>query len=167
MEHRSDKAIRKRNILVAGAIAFALAACLLLAGMMLGGREGGATVSTMPGMTTEEIQAELDRQVAESMMTVAVSPVVVLEDDGSLSLHVINSEDNDMDQRFTVVQGGDVLYESARIAPGTQIDSCDAKGAEPGEASVEVQGVDPATGADKGSPAAVQVQIVEADKVAS
>lgn len=159
----NERKLPSPKAFAAAAAILAIVAALLAWGISSGGREAGASVSAMPGMSREEIQQALDEQVRESMMTVAVSPVVVLEDDGSLSLHVINSAENDMDQRFTVKQDGEVLYESGRFESGTQVDSCKARGARPGEATVEVQGVDPASGADKGSPAAVQVEIVEKD----
>lgn len=77
MEPQDRRRTVKWGALVAASAVLAAAACLLLWGIMSGGREAGTSVSAMPGMSMEEIQASLDEQVREPMMTVAVSPVPV------------------------------------------------------------------------------------------
>lgn len=154
----------KARALALGAAALALAAIALTAWMLTprGSETGGATVSTFERMGPESIQAELDRQVRASMMTVAVSPVCTLQEDGTLSLHVLNDEENTLAQSFTVSQGDAVLYESGRIDPGEEVSSCRPEGIVEGDALITVQGLDPATGAPSGSPAAVEVAVTTA-----
>ena len=97
------------------------------------------------GKTREEIQAELDQEVVNNMLTVGFE----------------NDRDNKFDQRFTLSQGEDVLYESQAIGPGERIDAVRVDGVGEGEAVVEIQAVDPDSGDDHGSPTAVQVNVVK------
>lgn len=128
-------------------------------------RDAGATVSTYEGMTRDEIQAALNTQTAESMMTISISSRPTISGD-EVAVNVINDEENTFDQRFTLIQEQDgeevVLYESGVIAPGEAVESCAAAGAQAGEAIVEVQAVE--DGEDHGNPTRVEVTLVEADE---
>lgn len=166
--HRPQPHRRVATAALAGlALLLACAALLLAWAWLAPGQASSTTVSSMPGRSREDIQVELDRQVAQSMMTVSVSPTVVLEDDQTLSLHVVNAPDNSVDQTFLIEQGDRVLFRSDPISPGSQVDSCSAPGIEPGKARIMVQGADPETGAAKGSPAGVEVTVAERDKTPS
>lgn len=112
------------------------------------------------GKTREEIQAELDQEVVNNMMTVSVLPSPRLASSGLLTVGFENDRDNKFDQRFTLSQGEDVLYESQAIGPGERIDAVRVDGVGEGEAVVEIQAVDPDSGDDHGSPTAVQVNVV-------
>ena len=147
--------------LAALACVFALAFWLLPV-MPRGMAEGGATVSDYAGMTREEIQEELDRQVAESMMTVTVSPRALVHGDGRVELVLANDAQNEMHQRFAVVQDGVAVYESGVVASGQGLSLLEARGLAPGRATVSVQGVDPETGKDAGSAANVEIEVVQA-----
>mgnify|MGYP007015030813 CR=1 FL=1 len=58
-------------------------------------------------MTKEEIQAELDRQARESMMTISLDMTPTLSTDGSkLAVRVANVEENRFDQLIEVEQAG-------------------------------------------------------------
>ena len=79
-------------------------------------------------MTREEIQAELDRQVADSMMTVTVSPRAFVHEEGWVELALANDARNKVQQRFTLVQEGKAVYESGIVAPGRELSSFEVKG---------------------------------------
>lgn len=142
---------------------------LLCTAAALGGLFGGSFSKTDPGasitryknLSREEIQDELDRAVEESMMTVSVAPTVTMSDE-KLSVNVINDEGNRFAQRFEVIQNGSVLYESGRIDPGQTVETCNAPGAETGEAYIQIQAVDLKSGVDHGNPTRVKVSITEA-----
>lgn len=155
----SAKAKTARLALVGAALLAAAAAALAIWSLLPRAGDPGATVSTYEGSDIMSIQAELDRQVKESMMTVAVSPVCTLQSDGTLSLRVINDAENRLAQSFTLSQNGETIHSSGRIDPGQEITSCPAEGAVPGEAVITVQGLDPDTGEPSGSPSSVKVQI--------
>lgn len=111
------------------------------------------------GMSREEIQAELDRQVEENMMTVSVAPQPVFAE-GKLHVNVINDETNTFPQRFEVIQGERVVYRSGAIKPGETIESCDVDRVEEGEAFIQIQALDAKTKKDHGNPARVKVNVV-------
>lgn len=115
-------------------------------------RDGGATVSDYAGMTREEIQAELDRQVADSMMTVTVSPRAFVHEEGWVELALANDARNKVQQRFTLVQEGKAVYESGIVAPGRELSSFEVKGLAPGKATVLVQGSMPKRAARRALP---------------
>lgn len=125
------------------------------------------TVSTYDAPDLESIQAELDRQVCESMIPVAVSPICELSNDGTLHLYVINDEGNRVSQSFAIQQSGRTVFESGSMSPDEEAASCKPEGIEPGEAHMALQGLDPATRKPSGGPAAVQVSIVGADDAAA
>lgn len=147
-----------------GAALLAAIGIALLAWSLLSNDDvtASATVSTYEPIDMESIQAELDRQVRESMMTVAVSPVCELFEDGTLGLRVLNDESNKLAQSFTVEQDGQTLFESTAMQPGEEITSCAPNGIQLGDALITVQGLDPASGEPTGSPAAVEVDIIPA-----
>lgn len=76
MTGQTDTVVRKRRALIAVGVLL-LALCAGGAYIALkGGETGGATLGGYDDMTKEEIQAELDRQARESMMTISRSPVI-------------------------------------------------------------------------------------------
>ncbi len=145
--------------LVGAAILAAAAAALAIWSLAPRTGDPGATISTYQGSDIMSIQAELDRQVRDSMMTVAVSPICTLNADGTLSLRVVNNADNRLAQSFSISQDGRTIYQSGRIDPGQEITACEADEAVPGEALITVQGLDPESGEPSGSPSSVEVQI--------
>jgi hypothetical protein len=146
-------------ILVVGAVC---AGALLLVPAGIVGK--GATVtSAEAGQTREEIQAELDREVAENMMTVSVAPTLKLNaTTHELRVNLENVEGNKFAQRFTISQGDEVIYKSDALMPGERIETVDAPEAEEGDARVEVQALDAETLEEHGSPTAVEVSVAEA-----
>lgn len=144
---------------VVAVLAGAIAICMGL----LGNKDlaGAILGRAQEGKSREEIQAELDQEVVNNMMTVSVLPSPRLASSGLLTVGFENDRDNKFDQRFTLSQGEDVLYESQAIGPGERIDAVRVDGVGEGEAVVEIQAVDPDSGDDHGSPTAVQVNVVK------
>lgn len=165
MARKDDRSHRRRGgkaaILALGGVALLLAAAALTLWMVLPrpSEAGGATIASYEEMDIDAIQDELDRQVRASMMTVAVSPVCTLQEDGTLSLHIVNDEGNTLAQSFTISQDDTVLFESGRMEPGEEISSCRPEGIVEGSALITVQGLDRETGSPTGSPAAVEVSV--------
>ena len=162
---RQGSSAPKTCALITVLVALACAAALafwLLAAIPQRAADGGATVSDYAGMTREEIQAELDRQVADSMMTVTVSPRAFVHEEGWVELALANDARNKVQQRFTLVQEGKAVYESGIVAPGRELSSFEVKGLAPGKATVLVQGVDAETGSAVGSSANVEIEVVKA-----
>ena len=94
---RQGSSAPKTCALITVLVALACAAALafwLLAAIPQRAADGGATVSDYAGMTREEIQAELDRQVADSMMTVTVSPRAFVHEEGWVELALANDARN-------------------------------------------------------------------------
>lgn len=72
MIDQTDTVVRKRRALIAVGVLL-LALCAGGAYLALnGGKTGGATLGGYDDMTKEAIQAELDRQARESMMTISL-----------------------------------------------------------------------------------------------
>lgn len=165
MARKDDRSHRRRGgnaaILALGGAALLLAAAALTLWMVLPrpSEAGGATIASYEEMDIDAIQDELNRQVRASMMTVAVSPVCTLQEDGTLSLHIVNDEGNTLAQSFTISQDDTVLFESGRMEPGEEISSCRPEGIVEGSALITVQGLDRETGSPTGSPAAVEVSV--------
>lgn len=93
MTGQTDTVVRKRRALIAVGVLL-LALCAGGAYIALkGGETGGATLGGYDDMTKEEIQAELDRQARESMMTISLDMTPTLSADGSkLAVRVANVE---------------------------------------------------------------------------
>lgn len=146
-------------ILVMGALC--AGALLLVPAGIVG--TGATVTSAEAGQSREEIQAELDREVAENMMTVSVAPTLKLDDaTHELRVNLENVEDNKFAQRFTISQGDEVIYESDTLMPGERIESVKAPKAAEGDARVEIQALDAETLEEHGSPTAVEVSVVKA-----
>lgn len=165
MARKDDRSHRKpggkATALALGSAALLLAAAALTLWMILPrpSEAGGATIASYEEMDIDAIQDELDKQVRASMMTVAVSPVCTLQEDGTLSLRVVNDEDNTLAQSFTISQNDVVIFESGRVEPGEEVSSCTPEGIVEGSALITVQGLDRETGSPSGSPAAVEVSV--------
>lgn len=95
MTDQTDTVVKKRRALIAVGVLL-LALCAGGAYLALnGGKTGGATLGGYDDMTKEEIQAELDRQARESMMTISLDMTPTLSADGSkLAVRVANVEEN-------------------------------------------------------------------------
>lgn len=83
-------------------------------------------------MTKEEIQAELDRQARESMMTISLDMTPTLSADGSkLAVRVANVEENRFDQLIEVEQDGKVIGSYKGLKPVRSWTRIDVTGAKP------------------------------------
>lgn len=133
------------------------AALLLLGGSDLTGTILGAA---REGKSRAELQAELDQEVQDNMMTVSVLPSPRLSSSGLLEVGFENDAENKFSQRFTLTQDGVEIYRSDPLEPGKRIDSIRLKDVATGKALVEVQAVDQESGADHGSPTAIEVNVV-------
>lgn len=105
------------------AITTALVAACLLAAWLLGAwGDPSARKGHYEGKTPEEIQEDLDADVAWHSMEISVaSHVTMAEGSTACELRVENIEANHCDQKVRVWETGhedDVLYESGAIAPG-------------------------------------------------
>lgn len=134
------------------------AALLLLGGGDLTGTILGAA---REGKSRAELQAELDQEVQDNMMTVSVLPSPRLSSSGLLEVGFENDAENKFSQRFTLTQDGVEIYRSDPLEPGKRIDSIRLKDIATGKAMVEVQAVDQKSGADHGSPTAIEVNVIE------
>ncbi len=147
-------------LLVIGVI---IAAALLLVPAGIGG-VGAQISAAQEGQSREEIQSELDQEVAENMMTVSVLPTLRLnEKTHELRAGLENVEDNKFAQRFTITQGSEVIYESEPLMPGERIETVTAAKAKEGVAKIEVQALDAESLEEHGSPTAVEVTIQKAE----
>ena len=150
MTGQTDTVARKRRTLIAVGVLL-LALCAGGAYLALkGGKTGGATLGGYDDMTKEEIQAELDRQARESMMTISLDMTPTLSADGSkLAVRVANVEENRFDQLIEVEQDGEKL------------DEIDVTGAKLGAATVTVQAME--DGKPSGNPSGFEVTITASE----
>ena len=104
------------------AIILALAMLAGLAILLNGWGDPSARKGHYEGKTTEEIQADLDQDIAWYSMEISVaSHVTMAEGSTSCDLRVENVEANHCDQKVKVWETGhedDVLFESGAISPG-------------------------------------------------
>ena len=86
--------------------------------------EPNAVVGSMPGKTLEQIQAELDRQVAESEVAFAINSSPRFES-GSAKGNILfeNPESNGKLTRVEITddESGDLLYKSGLLEPGSYV----------------------------------------------
>lgn len=99
-----------------------MVAAALLAAWLLGAwGDPSARKGHYEGKTPEEIQADLDQDVAWYSMEISVaSRVAVLEGQTRIEVRIENIEANHCDQKVRIWETGhedDVLYESGAIAP--------------------------------------------------
>lgn len=156
-----EKPRRRWPILVAGFVACAGAAIAVVLGSGIDFGSGALLTSAREGQSREEIQAELDREVAENMMTVSVLPNLKLDESShELQVGLENVGDNKFAQRFVISQGDTCVYESDPLMPGERIETVRAPKAKEGTARVEVQALDAETLEDHGSPTAIEVEVI-------
>lgn len=162
MTGQTDTKVKKRRVFIAvGVLLLALCAGGTYLALK-GGKTGGATLGGYEGMTREEIQAELDRQALESMMTISLDMTPTLSEDGSkLAVRVANVEENRFDQLIEVEQGGKVIGSYKGLKPGEKLDEIDVTGAETGEATVTVQAME--DGEPSGNPSGFEVTITASE----
>ncbi|BFK84784.1 hypothetical protein I4000191A8_19220 [Clostridia bacterium i40-0019-1A8] len=160
-DQTGSKVKKRRALIAAGALMLALCAGGAFLALK-GGRTGGATLGGYDGMTREEIQAELDRQALESMMTISLDMTPTLSDDGSkLAVRVANVEDNRFDQLIEVEQDGKVIGSYEGLKPGEKLDEIDVTGARIGDATVTVQAME--DGEASGNPSGFEVTITASE----
>ena len=162
MTGQTDTVVKKRRALIAVGVLL-LALCAGGAYLALkGGKTGGATLGGYDDMTKEEIQAELDRQARESMMTISLDMTPTLSADGSkLAVRVANVEENRFDQLIEVEQDGKVIGSYKGLKPGEKLDEIDVTGAKPGAATVTVQAME--DGEPSGNPSGFEVTIAASE----
>lgn len=163
MTDQIDTKMRARRRILVAAAALLLALCVGGAYLALKrGETGGATLGGYDGMSREEIQAELDRQVEDSMMTISLDMTPTLsEDGGKLAVRVANVEENRFDQSIEVEQDGKVIGSYKGLKPGEKLDEIDVTGAEPGAATVTVQAME--DGEPSGNPSGFEVVIAASE----
>lgn len=163
MTYQTDTVVKKRRALIAVGV-FLLALCAGGAYLALkGGKTGGATLGGYDNMSREEIQAELDRQVEESMMTISLDMTPTLSADGTkLGVRVANVDENRFDQLIEVEQGGEVVGSHKGLKPGEKLDEIEVSGMEAGPAVVTVSALD-ADGGVHGNPSQFEVEVNRAE----
>ncbi len=127
--------------------------------------DSGMTIGTYDGASPEEIQAELDKQVAENEMNVSCAPVIDTKaSTGSAEVRVYNIAANHVDQRFTIsLSDGTVLYTSGAIAPGNHVQTVKLTTVPPVgsyDATITFQGYSSDTHAARGGTVSVQVKLL-------
>lgn len=146
-----------------------LVACLCLTLTIVGvfvwqhfnsGHDVGATVTTTNGRSVEEIKAELNEQVKDSMMTISVASKCRIVD-GKVRVNVVNADDNKYDQSFELVQNDKVIYSSGLIRPGESVEWCDAPDAVAGDAIITISAHNSGETKTSGNPQSAQVKLVE------
>lgn len=164
MTHADRAGRSKRRILGFVAVAALIAAIGVAGFNALRGRDsGGATLGGYDDMTKEEIQAELDRQVEESMMTISLDMTPTISADGTkLGVRVANVDENRFDQLIEVEQGGEVVGSHKGLKPGEKLDEIEVSGMEAGPAVVTVSALD-ADGGVHGNPSQFEVEVNRAE----
>ncbi len=139
----APKAGHARKVILCAALVAVLAGGGVLAASLLGNRgfAGAILGRAQEGKTREQIQAELNQEVEDNMMTVSVLPSPRLSSSGVLTVGFENDRSNKFNQRFTLTQGDEVIYESQAIEPGERIDAVRVDDVREGEAVIEVQAV--------------------------
>jgi hypothetical protein len=127
--------------------------------------DSGMTIGSYEGETVDEIQAELDKTVAENEMNVSCAPIVTVDaSTGVAEVRVENIAANHVDQRFTItLSDGTVLYSSGAVAPGNHVQSITLEtvpASGTSDATITFQGYDSDTHTAKGGTVSVQVQLV-------
>ena len=169
VEEGKEKKSKKKTIIII-LLSLFLVACIGTIGYLLyqstqsnsPANDSGATITSYENKSREEIQADLDRRVQESRMTISVNAQAQLKN-GKVRVNVINDEDNKFSQSFTLKQDDNTLYESGIIEPGKTVEYCDAPDAHAGAAIVTIQAHDKDTGDASGNPQSVEINIVDSD----
>lgn len=133
-ENRGDAERAKRNRLRAAIVALlAIIVILLLLLLRQCGREEerrlrdpNASIGQLEGKTREEIQAELDRVVAEGMFNISISPAILFENSsaqGNLQIENVPGNPYLMSVQITLDDTGEVVYTSGLLEPNQHIQS--------------------------------------------
>ena len=161
-EQRSGKGNRKKIALIVAGV------CLLLvcgiAGFLLlssGNSGSGATVGSYDSMSKEEIQAQLDQQARDSMMTISLDMTPTVSENGAkLAVHVENVPENRFSQVVEVSQGGKTIGSYKGLKPGEKLDEIDVENCTTGAAVVTISAMDDKTDEASGNPSSFQVDVV-------
>ena len=83
-----------------------------------------AKSGNLPGLTEEEIQAELDKIVEEGMFNISIASVVTVEN-GQADIRIENIAANHHNMTVAITLDGDdePIYQSAGLAPGQYIET--------------------------------------------
>ena len=86
--------------------------------------DANAKSGNLPGMTEEEIQAELDKIVEEGMFNISIASVVTVEngDDAMVRIENIAANHHNMTVAITLEGEQKPIYQSAGLAPGQYIE---------------------------------------------
>jgi hypothetical protein len=127
--------------------------------------DSGMTIGSYEGATPAEIQAELDKQVAENEMNVSCAPTVsVGTTTGIAEVRVYNIAANRVDQRFTIsLSDGTILYTSGAIAPDNHVQTVTLTTIPPVgsyDATITFQGYSSDTHVARGGTVSVQVKLI-------
>lgn len=125
----------------------------------------GMSIGSYEGKSATEIQAELDRQVAEGEMEVSVAPTIRVDGTtGVATVRMENSPKNRRDQKFSVtLDDGTLIYQSGAVPPGSHLQTVElttvpAIGTH--EATVTFQGYDRITHEEVGGSVGASVSVV-------
>lgn len=119
------------------------------------------------GKTRDEIQEEVNKRTAESMMAINMTSEVRIDEDGKVYIDFSNDntekeDPNSWYQRFEIVQDNNVVYTSDVVKPGDKIEYFEDKDGKlkEGEAKVVVYRCKQ-LGKQIGSNATVELNIVD------
>lgn len=123
---------------------------------------GGTSLGSYENKTMEEIQAELDQQVLDSMMTISLDVTPTLSSDGKqLAVHVENTKDNKFAQAIVVKQNGKMIGSYEGLKPGEKLDYVEVKDCKAGAATIYIQRIEEGADTPSGNPSAFEVEIVK------
>lgn len=121
-----DKKRRNRNLLIIGIICVVIAVLLAVLSFCSNTWfDDDATFVSFEGMTDEEINDELNRQVDKGMMNIQIASTITFQDGSSEgAARIKNTEANERDMKvvITLDSTGEVVYESGAIGPGQGIE---------------------------------------------
>ena len=91
--------------------------------------DANAKSGNLPGMTEEEIQAELDKVVEEGMFNISIASIVTVDKDGLADVRIENIAANHHNMTVAITLDGEdtPIYESAGLAPGQYIEQVQLK----------------------------------------
>lgn len=125
---------KKKGILIVIILAAAAVTAAVAAGLYIGGvfqpetraeRDRAALAGQIPGKSQEDIEATLNRVVAEGMLNIAINPEPVFDSgsaEGNLNIENIPGNHYTMRVRITRDDTGETVYESKLIDPGYYIE---------------------------------------------
>ena len=118
----------KRGLIIGIAIAIVVIviACIIVFMTTSGGSQSAVSQGQLENKTPEEIQAELDREVEEGMLSISINSYLEMEDGSSdAELRIENSPANNYKMQVDIVlqDTNELIYTSDILEPNSHIQS--------------------------------------------